>query len=675
MEPKEDTFRKEPYHANSAGGHGSAKGQDSAGPSTTSSETSLNLDGALCPKSDSVVGADPDQEIQQLLVRFPFLKVLRSEGAWCISSASLQGVRALLGVSVDETSQEQVNTANGSLFEQLLQYTPTPVKRYVGCGVRELELSNQTDETQTTVPNLISTALLRKMDYSGYADFLEDKTVQIDMSGIFDTMDREATFAQKFADAVEVRRFGIIPPEGVCLDRSQCGPILSMTTTQIVKEDFNATHDKVGQRATVSELNIEGLHQPEFADIRGLTQKGCALRFTGINFADFPREFIETATPGKPRVLLFEDTTQGFAVINDGEKVFLHSDNKRVQDLISFYELDRGNLPLDTFPGALDEFLKQLTTRAIPFYHLEGHEQSTGRNAAYENVVSMILAHDDELYVKSTRTSSGAMIVNVARDDDGQPIIFSESKEVTKYLSFIAPLISSSSESSAPPTETTNPFLKKLTMQGFLEELVSKMEFPIVERAIPVMRLITEQGSEKIEYRMILQGRDTLEVAGHYAKASTKLVAANISLGGTGRKTRETLEGLYRQYLATENPSQELITSKVDTSYEQLVQIANVLGNRYATEKRAKGKVGSKNLQDFAIDICPVWDDTTKSIQFHLLEIQYSYAYSGLEHAEPEMAAEVTKFRKQLEERIRLLNERAKNAPDQSAALRNMIGL
>jgi len=197
------------------------------------------------------------------------------------------------------------------------------------------------------------------------------------------------------------------------------------------------------------------------------------------------------------------------------------------------------------------------------------------------------------------------------------------------------------------------------TVVDFLASLIGHMKAPIVERAIPAMRLRTESGREKIEFRMILQGDETLTVAGHYAKASLHDVAGNISIGGYGRRTRDAIEGLYRQELGA-HYHEERILKKIDETYNQLISVAEELGNKLAKSSKEGSLSATRSMNDFAIDICPVWNKERDSIELHLLEIQYGYASSGLTQVEPQMAANVANFKARTDARRRIEDAEAK---------------
>jgi hypothetical protein len=256
-----------------------------------------------------------------------------------------------------------------------------------------------------------------------------------------------------------------------------------------------------------------------------------------------------------------------------------------------------------------------------------------------------ILGYDGEVFVKSSRSSDGILVLQVTGREGHEPVIESDSVEVgellKQYLFQIESVRLAKSRGAVEPleqvvvAEDSKAIRKRSSMEGFLEKALSCMEAPIVEDAIPVARLVVPQGVEKVECRLIFQGKEQVELAGHYVKASNNKVAANIACGGHSRRTFDVLYGLHNQHLEGSVSPDEMerrAAQSFDRLHEQASRFAKVCADHY------RQLMPQRPLCDFALDICPVWDQERGTLRFFLLEIQFTYGFSGLTAALPVMA-------------------------------------
>jgi|GEM_PF-3460115 len=589
----------------------------------------------------------------RLLEEFPALALFRDreKNTWAITEDRLARFRQLLGVSAQPLSTTDNGTPAPGLFDTQRHYSTTTSATLRGCSI---EVTGPL-EKHDYLPALISPQLLRKIGFEEYAATIESNCT--DGTSEEQEISAELILEQQFLDEVKVLCVRIKPPTGVEIDRSSSGEMLLSTCQELLGESQRAGRDKVAQRNTVNQLGVDQLHQPQYLDVRALTTRQPVVTFSHLNLSEFPLDWIKEGTPEEKRVILFEDSTQGFAVIRTEKCIFLHSDSSAMQAAIRVSEIDRrDNLP-ELFDIHFADFTALLSkNNDIKIQHLQQQVRHAGDSEEVKVVARAIISDNSELYVKSTRTSGGELIINVRPDEFSKPRILSDSAEVGYFLGKLAraadlltnpgdkhPIHLQAAEQQLTCTES---------LADLLASLMNQMKAPIVERAIPAIRLKTESGDEKIEFRLILQGDKTLKVAGHYAKASLNDVAGNISIGGYGRRTRDAIARLYRQELGTRY-HEERILGKIDQTLSQLISVAEDLGNKFAKSLKADKLEGKRGMKDFAVDICPVWNQEKDSIELHLLEIQYGYAYSGLTQVEPEMAKAVADFKASMDEQLR----------------------
>ncbi len=79
--------------------------------------------------------------------------------------------------------------------------------------------------------------------------------------------------------------------------------------------------------------------------------------------------------------------------------------------------------------------------------------------------------------------------------------------------------------------------------------------------------------------------------------------------------------------------SHEEIEQRVAKSFDCLVEEVTLIARKCASYYREV--FSSRQLNDFALDICPVWDSERGSLRFAFLELQFAYGFSGLTATEP----------------------------------------
>ena len=626
-------------------------------------------------QTNSLASAPVLDPCEQLLLEHPELTTFREGDTWVIDQRRLSSFLAAAQIL---PSVEAVSHADdlACLFGDQRTYTPAKPRTFIGHSVKEQGYLDIEDD----LTPCIGLEVLRKLGAHELADHTEGLLDDLDTEDYNKTTDLQGAFLDTHA----IRRFVIEPPDGVEIERTKLGPNLLQSAEGALKEELRAGRDKVSQRRLVSELAVEGLHQPSFVDVRELTPRQPLAVFQRTNLSALPVDWITEAPAGEKRILVFEDAAQGFMIINDGEDIFLHSDNEYVAALISGWELDRPDLPKDIFPSAYKNFCEQMSgEKGPPVYLFEKELIGAPDRDNFLEAAHSLINHGSNTFIKSTRTAGGQLVVNLQFDPAGEPGIHSNSPEIGhallslvsqhKNVKFWRDLDPSNHADSTHFKIAASKLQELCTMPGSLKHLMMFMEAPIIEESIPVMRLEKGNESLKIEFRICLQGEDELSIAGHYAKASPNEVAANISLGGGALKTYEAIEGLHQQMLSGLFSKEEIL-QRSQGAYASLMSIALEFGEKYANELRQRGLGGAVNMRDFAVDICPVWDKKTDSMAFYLLEVQYGYGYKGLQDVDPEMAATVTAFKEKLAETLKeQAKKRAQQERDRLGVIR-MLG-
>jgi hypothetical protein len=454
----------------------------------------------------------------------------------------------------------------------------------------------------------------------------------------------------------------IDPPEEIILDRDVVGSDLIDTITPALRDGELTFQDKVAQRniaATLTECT--GIEQPRYFDARAMHPPDPAVRFSRIDLSKFPVDEIEEADPRQKQIWIFEDVYQGFAVVSDGTQRYVYSGNPKI-----LAEAERNGLLKDRsedrscgFAESLRRFIGGISKSdyfsvALAPELSQRSSSETDRQIAYAR---SILEHPETVYLKSARTAGGTLVVRCSKEGD-QPVLESDSVEVGKLLgTYLSKLEHYKSAAvAAVAAAYKKSALKFSSVQGFLVEVLRDMTTPILEENIPVTRYRTKAGSEKAEFRMIFQLRELqgdLELVAHYAKSSLNDIAANISLGGGARATQQVVRGIYQQMLKSQLDKKELtqadINRRAKKSFEDLKKSALEFGRKFA--ERLATSSGQRELSDFAIDICPVWDPKKQELRFFFLEAQYIYGFTGLQKVHPNLADEVAQFKEQAEKK------------------------
>ena len=608
-----------------------------------------------CLPDQLLTASDPNRRLLSLC---PDLSDFWDGNAWIVTADRLQRAAAQAGIDVPELATGEAQ----ALFSSSTPYTPRPVEL-----IQSASLIRQSD-----------TLLLDEILGENLSLTLELEVAQDGFTVDFQPV--EANF--------DVSLFQLAAPKSIPLDRSIVGDALVERLTPIRNEIIRALADKVAQRNLVATVQDVGLDQPRYIDARSLTPPDAFVEFRHPSFDAFPIEEIARTPVTVKRLWIFEDCRQGFAVVSDGKRQYAHSENPLVRGLISTHKLEAGLCSKRGFSARLARFLEELS--AHEEYGVCLLRRTPSLYERRLGVARSVLAHPGEVYVKSSRSSDGILVLRVRGGAREDVIIQSNSQEVgellKQHLLSLDSLRAVSSRRELGVLERVAlhdqllTIRKRATMEGFLERAMSCMEAPIVEESIPVARLLTPEGAEKVECRLIFQGEGEVELVGHYAKASRNEIAANLSCGGHSRRTNEVIYGLHMQRLADVLPQAE-IDRRVEDSLSRLRESGIKLARACATHYRQL--VPSRPLRDFAIDCCPVWDNERGTLRFQFLEIQFTYGYSGLFMTEPPvigpiredfMAQRIMRFKGGLENEETTL-DKIRRIQENLETLREHLGL
>jgi len=417
---------------------------------------------------------DPNR---RLLSVCPDLSDFWDGNTWIVTPDRLQRAAARAGVDVPEVAAGHAQ----ALFSSSTPYTPHPVEMIQGAT-----LIRQSD-----------TLLLNEILGENLSLTLELEVGQDGCAVDFQPV--EANF--------DVSLFQLVAPKKIALDRGIVGDALVERLTPIRNEIIRALADKVAQRNLVATVPDAGLDQPRYIDARSLTPPDTFAEFRHPSFDVFPiREIARTPVTAK-RLWIFEDCRQGFAVVSDGKRQYVHSENPLVRGLISTHKLEAGLCSKRGFSGRLARFLEELS--AHEKYGVCLLRRTPSLYERRRSAARSVLAHPGEVYVKSSRSSDGILVLRVRGGAQQDAVIQSNSSEVgellKQYLLSLDSVRGASSRRELGVLERVAlhdqilTVRKRATMDGFLERAMSCMEAPIVEESIPVARLLTPEGAEKVE--------------------------------------------------------------------------------------------------------------------------------------------------------------------------------
>lgn len=618
--------------------------------------------GAVAPAKDPQGCAAPLDKNGELLLNVPGLHNFWDGKKWVVSHERFQTVADCANVVLPPPSPLK----EADLFATVRSYQSHRLQKHKGASSSLVKDSAcSTGEILEMLGDQLLSRIGCNVDelYAGHEDY--------------------GNQLPSYGGPFEVQAVRIEAPRELNICRFAVGANLAQLAKSSTRDKERTLTDKVAQRTIASELAWTGLQQPCFLDAREISPPKLCVEFSQCDLSGFPLKTIREASPGARRIWVFEDTQQGFAVVHDGERRFVASSNPIVMRLV-----DRLGLAVPTGIGesranfdsklqVLINLLQGMRSFCVVLACSEPTEKSSDEQLAADAL--QILSHPNPIFIKSSRSAGGKLVLRSRKDSAGAPIIESDSSEVGEILSHYVRKANQAAQGLSATNVQTRCFAeaaaqsvkRRGSVQAFLKQALESMEAPIVEGEIPVTRYRTTIGEEKAEFRMIMQGDDELKLVAHYAKASVNDIAANISLGGRGRTTQQVVRGIFQQQLAG-RVSQEDINRRAGESLRNLTDMAETFAREFA--HRVGESRAARTLNDFAVDICPVWDAKAMDLRYVLLEVQYGYAFEGLKGVSPSKANVVQNFKDEVKRRTEeLARKRDKHAREQTQTFADIL--
>lgn len=420
--------------------------------------------------------------------------------------------------------------------------------------------------------------------------------------------------------------------------------------------------DKIAQRHRAAEIGL--LHQPRFRDIgfQDGRRERQRVSFIDPDLSSIPIKRI-IASMKDPVRWVFENPYDGFVIDSGPEGIQISSSNPKVQAAADAAACEQNPA------RKLRAFIKELKRR---YFHINklSCDRSDEDYLGSSQVYDLLCRHKGVVYLKSSRTARGYLVIRIKCDGKGGLKFASDSPEFEELVDATQHALSQkigrnrrlleelvrldaplemiektrATLASAREASPQKALLKELLTEGY-------MPHPIVEENIPTVRVNGEKG----EFRLICQRMPTgqLDITAHYTKVSHNGVAANVSLGGRGEKTIDWLRKIYSdKYPAADSLA---ISRLCEASEAELLDRTRRFAQAYADKLRQDG---GPRANDFAIDICPVWDNETQKLEFYFLEMQWIYGFKGLKAVDPAQAERVAaeKVRLELETTMEIEN-------------------
>ena len=415
-----------------------------------------------------------------------------------------------------------------------------------------------------------------------------------------------------------------------------------------IQEQRRSPFDKIGQRQLCDELGI--FENPRYLDIRKLftdSHTRTTFRFVPEEFTDFPLDEIVSGLEQTPRSYIFHNMIDGFRIRNSKKGGYTISGRS---ELVK--ETDTETKRIKDPRQRLEAFLGKLTEKG---FSLEAIGYKGDTRSQQEDLVSGILSHKGNIYIKDARTGGGYLVTKVRKEGD-EVHVESDSPDFARLIESRETVALNRRKSYERLLELNAPEVildhhrkgiddyNPKDSVGILYDLFRTLRDPIIEEEVSYETF----NGHRAEFRLICQrvpktkSEDgAFEIEG-YAKVSNNGVSANISLGGHGESVRDVLRGMYGQRMP-EIPESEL-SSIVDEAERNVMtrtkDFAEKVYSHYASNSTLNGN-GIEAPRDFVVDLIPQWNDENRRIDHCFLEINHQYDYKGLREVDLSAAGRV----------------------------------
>ena len=415
-----------------------------------------------------------------------------------------------------------------------------------------------------------------------------------------------------------------------------------------VQEQRRSPFDKIGQRQLCDELGI--FENPRYLDVRKLftdSHTRTTFRFIPEEFTEFPLDEIVAGLGQTPRSYIFHNIVDGFRIRNSKKGGYTISGRS---DLVK--EADAETKRIKDPRQRLEAFLGKLTEKG---FSLEAIGYKGDTKSQQEDLVSGILSHKGNVYIKDARTGGGYLVVRVRKEGE-EVHVESDSPDFAGLMERRDERLKNHqarydrlAELNAPQVilDGTQRLIDNINPKdpvGILYDLFRTLRDPIIEEEVSYETF----NGHRAEFRLICQrvpktksGDESFEIEG-YSKVSSNGVSANISLGGHGESVRNVLRGMYSQRMPTISEGE--LSSIVDEAERDVMtrtkDFAEKVYSHYASNSTLSGN-GVEAPRDFAVDLIPQWNDETRKIDYCFLEVNHQYGYKGLQEVDLSAARRV----------------------------------
>lgn len=583
---------------------------------------------------------DPNERV--LLEHIELAKHFWEDGRWVITDQRFAACLKELGLTPTAPSPSPPPT---DFFSQSRQaYAGNEIITVPGASLKRVRPCDL--EPGDEVTDCISDQVQDALGISPSEDLFD-----LEESNVPTTPENEVSW--KIND-YEIFLYQISEPDAEPIQRPLCREHSIKEINRALHDRHLQKTDKVGQRVITDMLQQTGIRNPRYQDARFLNPPEKIVEFTDIAPNSLPsayevRQKVEQEPSGK-HIWIVEDDVQGFIIVHDNDELYIESSKPAIKSEAIALGLDKKEenpkhftqqlAPLRTFL----RLISQINSFRLVFSAEKQPQPYDASTFAHE-----LAANPSAVYVKSTRTSGGELILRHRRASDGQLVLESDSHELGRLLSNTLRSIKSGQAFIAIPTfkKRREEFLARCSVTGMLQHALKFMETPIVEEEIPVAKYRTKAGVEKCEFRAIFQGREEVELVASYAKASLKDVAANISIAGRGRHTVQVIRGIMQHNLQ-DTHDQATINKRATETLKRFEHSVTEFARKFSERIRPNDA-----MNDFAVDIVPVWNAEKNDLDFYLLEVQYVYRHAGLTQVDPASAKRVEDFQMSLQKDAR----------------------
>ena len=419
-----------------------------------------------------------------------------------------------------------------------------------------------------------------------------------------------------------------------------------------MEEERRSPFDKVSQRELCAQIGI--FNNPRYLDTRKLfsnSKTPTRFRFVPKEFSNFPHWILDDLFnwENKPKSYIFQNTEDGFRIRGSKKQGFtVYSEGNMVVK-----EANQETKKIRDPHQRLDAFLAKLIEKEFSI-DVVGYKGDPSNQQ--EQLLTGLLVHNQNLYIKDARTGGGYLVVKVCRDGseiksdspDFQKLKEAREKELENRQNRLAHYKKEHySQGWIDQVQKEIDEYDPQDKEGILVDLFKTLNNPLIEEESPYEAY---QGG-RAEFRLICQrvnSKKGFQIE-PYAKVSASDVSTNISLGGRGELIHKVIAAIYQQR-KPELTKMELLDA-VHKAIIDLSQRTRSFAEQVYQHYRSTLSEGLTVPRDFAVDLIPVWDEEKDKLDYDFLEINRHYGYSGLMQVNEYAVALVNRNKRLIEDK------------------------